>query len=274
MGEHLTRFKDSAMTVELLQASGVRVAYGVDATSMTETLPEDGKGPFDRIIFQFPQHPERRKIHKQRELLRVLFSNAEQLLTPHGEVIVSLCKGQGGTASESTARKATDTWQIQESAAAADFIMRSVQPCPVELLARLGYASTGFRVKGLAGVSINVYQDRSFNYEGSLTHVFCRDSIGATAVHPIEASHDISFWTSDSFSENEFKGILQQTVGPDVDLQLVLLDDYVSPDDGKSARTYRIATCTRTRAMTTAKWQNLCESVRHTMMQKAGHQNK
>merc|ERR1711879_931340 len=99
--------------------------------------------------------------------------------------------------------------------------------------AALGYESTGFRGKGLHGTTAEVYQDRAFNSDGSLTHVFCRDCIGATAAYPLEWTHDISFWTLESFCEEERLKITSEACGLQVESALVLLDQYVSPKDGK-----------------------------------------
>ena len=41
--------------------AGVQVLFGVDATDLAGSLPPEVRRPFDRIIFQFPQHKERNK---------------------------------------------------------------------------------------------------------------------------------------------------------------------------------------------------------------------
>ena len=113
------------------------VAHGVDATDLGNTLPQ-GCGPFDRVVFQFPQHPDRRKIHKHRELLRGFFASVDAVLACDGKVVVSLLKGQGGTLAEPP-RKASDTWAVQDAAAEAYLIMEHVTLCPVLELSAWGY---------------------------------------------------------------------------------------------------------------------------------------
>mmetsp|Transcript_2873 Transcript_2873/g.7259 ORF Transcript_2873/g.7259 Transcript_2873/m.7259 type:complete len:359 (+) Transcript_2873:60-1136(+) len=229
-----TNFASSSKRVQALREKGVRVFHGVDATNLAGTLLAPDAADFSTIIFQFPQHPDRRKINKHRELLRGFFASACAKLSANGKVVVSLCKGQGGTAAETVQKPAGDTWQVQDLAAESGMILVRAEPCPVDELTKLGYTCTGFRATG------TVHQEREFNLEGALTHVFCRDTLGLTAVHPIIQRHDISFWVLPSFQESVFKELVEEVCGPRISTSLTLLDEYVSPEDGRQARTYRI----------------------------------
>jgi len=253
--------QDVVERIARLRTQGIAVGLGVDAMNLADSLPADIQGTFDVVIFQFPQHPERRKIHLQRQLLRGFFASASTHLAPEGSIVVSLCRGQGGTPAEEVPRKGADTWQVQEAAAEVGFILQQVRPCPVQELEVLGYQSTGFRNRGLRETNANVVQDRGFNYKGSLTHVFCRETSTAFAAFPLERRHDISFWEPEDFSEEQLQQALSQGVGPGVDLELEMLDQYCK-EDGRRARTYRVRMSTIRRALTLPAFRKICEAVR------------
>jgi len=72
---------------------------------------------FDRIVWNFPQHPERKKIQFQRQLLHGFFQSAAPLLAPGGSVWLTLKGGQGGSGAEEVGfagRPPGTTWQCQE----------------------------------------------------------------------------------------------------------------------------------------------------------------
>lgn len=261
--------------VERLRALGVQMAYGVDATDLSGTLPAElRQEPFDVVAFHFPQHPERRKIDKQRELLRGFFQSVtteEPLLAKGtGRVVVSLCRGQGGTQAEEVQRKPSDTWQAQLMAVEAGLLLLSVGPCPVVALARLGYRSTGFRGRGLRSSNMEVRQDRSFNTEKGLVHIFGRACDGGVAVFPLEWQHDVSFWEPAAFREEDLESQLSALCDrKEVTLTLELLDQHTSPD-GRRARTYRLAMSTRSQAITQRAFRGHCEAVKRGLNAAAG----
>lgn len=77
----------------------------------------DLPGVYDRIVWNFPQHPERKKIQNQRALLLGFFASAAPLLAPGGSVWLTLKGGQGGSGAEEQAfagRPPGTTWQCQE----------------------------------------------------------------------------------------------------------------------------------------------------------------
>lgn len=84
-----------------------------------------------------------------------------EVLEEGGEVYVSLCRGQGGTPADRPRRKWHDSWQVVAMAACADLVLQEVVPFVAHSLS--DYSSTGFRS-----------QDKGFNTEGALTHIFVR----------------------------------------------------------------------------------------------------
>eukprot|EP00913_Durusdinium_trenchii_P022667 g21288.t1 len=270
--EHRERFQGSQARTQMLRDAGVQVIFGVDATDLS-TLPEEDLGidwekPFERVIFQFPQHPERNKIHLNRQLLRQSLQEASRLLTEDGQVLISLLQGQGGSPAEATQRRPKDTWQAQEMGLEAGLLLVGVSECPMEELLAMGYESTGFRgslldTHWMSLVHTHLMQqvqwlmsppdalakllpeERSFNVTGSLTHRFARLGPGVQSAFPTVRSHDISFWIQENFSEDLLlRTCAAVALGGELDVQpeLKLLDEYCSPMDGRRARTYRPAT--------------------------------
>nr|XP_033775012.1 ferredoxin-fold anticodon-binding domain-containing protein 1 isoform X2 [Geotrypetes seraphini] len=88
-------------------------------------------------------------------------SHAAEVLAEGGDIHVTLCKGQGGTAADQPMRDWHNSWQVVDMAAGAGFILSAVQPfCSKDFH---GYKCTGYRS-----------QEKPFHVEGALTHVFTK----------------------------------------------------------------------------------------------------
>lgn len=69
--------------------------------------------------------------------------SAVNILTPQGHVMVTLCKGQGGTPADRPQRAWPDSWQVVSMAANAGLILSEIHPFhPGDFP---GYFCTGFR---------------------------------------------------------------------------------------------------------------------------------
>ena len=143
-----------------LRKLGVCVLYGVDGTKL-EACPQLaalGK-KYSTIVFNFPHSGGKSNIKRNRQLLRDFFKSSVSILLPDGEVHVTLCRGQGGTPADATARGHHNSWQVVEMAAEAGLLLGRVEPftpssCP-------GYVPTGYRGK-----------EKGFMLSGALLHVF------------------------------------------------------------------------------------------------------
>ena len=71
-------------------------------------------------------------------------NSATQILEDRGQVLMTLCKGQGGTPADRPRRAWHDSWQVVAMAADADLILVKVVPFHVEEYRT--YSSTGFRL--------------------------------------------------------------------------------------------------------------------------------
>nr|XP_024215883.1 uncharacterized protein LOC106680244 isoform X1 [Halyomorpha halys] len=99
------------------------------------------------------------KIHLNRALLCNFFVSCSHILEADGEVLVTLCAGQGGTKFEGTNRRWDDTWQIVEQAAHGGFVLSHVDYFPHMLFKE--YHPVGYRGR-----------EQRFSVTSSVLHVF------------------------------------------------------------------------------------------------------
>lgn len=69
--------------------------------------------------------------------------SAVHVLKKHGQILMTLCKGQGGTPADQPMRAWHDSWQVVSMAANSGFILTKVLPFRAEDYTV--YTSTGFR---------------------------------------------------------------------------------------------------------------------------------
>ncbi|BFZ15873.1 hypothetical protein BsWGS_18913 [Bradybaena similaris] len=155
--ESIQHHKLAAENMSSLTEMGVRVFLETDACEL-HTHPVISQGCYQRVIFNFPL-AHRHDIRLNRALLADFFSSCSHILSDDGQVMVTLCKGQGGTPADQPMRCWHDSWQVQAMAASAGFILSHV--LPFEACQYPAYHSVGFR-----------FQDKSFSTDGALIHVF------------------------------------------------------------------------------------------------------
>ncbi|XP_052801283.1 ferredoxin-fold anticodon-binding domain-containing protein 1 homolog isoform X2 [Mya arenaria] len=152
------KHQDAARNMTWLQEHGASVMLNVDATSL-HTNSRLGAQAFSNIVFNFPHVGGKSNHKKNRKLLSDFFRSAVKVLEPEGRVLVTLCKGQGGTPADQPMRAWHDSWQVVSMAANSGFILTDVKPFIIEDYTT--YTSTGFRS-----------QDKGFHTNSALTHVF------------------------------------------------------------------------------------------------------
>ena len=155
--EKLNADRFTADNIKQLMDHSTMVLYCVDATSLQDVI-ELKNFKFNNIIFNFPHYGGKSNLKLNRQLLKNFFDSAVNFIAPRGRILVSLCRGQGGTLAD-IPKRYDDTWKIVEMASYSRLILSSVLPFCVDDYP--GYVSTGLRS-----------QLKSFMTAGGLTHEF------------------------------------------------------------------------------------------------------
>lgn len=246
----------------MLFFSGICVLFNVDARKLEE-CPSLESRTFDKIIFNFPHVGGKMRIERNRDLLKDFFVSAVRMIKEGGQVLVTLCNGQGGTPMDKPRRRWDDSWKIVEMAAHGNFILTRVEPFLWQSFR--DYVVTGYRSL-----------DKQFHTAGSLTHLFAKSEpptmhnltprqkintsqyaadnatwkdmtkniqdesdYGLKCIYPCTFAFDLTLSTDEDFNTAEFYRSLYNYAGSIVE-NVDLIDRYLSPVDGKTKRTYRI----------------------------------
>ena len=147
----------TADNIKQLVDHSAMVLYCVDATSLHE-VTELKNLKFNNIIFNFPHYGGKSNLKLNRQLLKDFFDSAVNFITTRGRILVSLCRGQGGTLAD-IPKRYDDTWKVVEMASYSGLILSNISPFCVSDYP--GYVSTGLRS-----------QLKSFITAGGLSHEF------------------------------------------------------------------------------------------------------
>lgn len=241
---------------------GICVLFDVDATKLEECLALRSK-LFNKIIFNFPHVGGKMRIEKNRELLKNFFVSSQKMIKENGQVLVTLCNGQGGTPMDNPKRRWDDSWKIVEMAAHGNFILTKIEPF-------LWQSFQDFVVTGYRSL------EKQFHTAGSLTHFFVKSEpptiyniipsnkldiskyninnitwkeitnnienksvYNVKCIYPCTFIFDLTLSTDMDFNTAEFYQSLYNYVGIIID-NIEFINYYLSPIDKKIKRTCRI----------------------------------
>ncbi|KAG5322780.1 MTG2 GTPase, partial [Pseudoatta argentina] len=161
--------------VDYLRSNGICILFDVDATKLEEYSSLKSRR-FDKIIFNFPHAGGKMRIERNRDLLKDFFGSSERMIKENGQILVTLCNGQGGTPMDEPRRRWDDSWKIVEMAAHGNFILTRIKPFLWQSFR--DYIVTGYRSL-----------DKQFYTAGSLTHFFTKGKL--PLMHNITPSNKI-----------------------------------------------------------------------------------
>jgi len=246
----------------MLFFSGICVLFNVDATKLEEYSLLRTK-LFDKVIFNFPHIGGKMRIEKNRDLLKDFFVSCEKILKDNGQVLVTLCNGQGGTPMDKPKRRWDDSWKIVEMAAHGNFIMTRVEPflwCYFQDYVVTGYRSlekqfhtTGslihFFVKReppaihniASNFKINISKSNLDNITWKEITMYVQSTLDCDVkcIYPCAFMFDLTLCSNVDFNITEFYLALYNYAGSIID-NIDFVDYYLSPIDKKIKRTYRI----------------------------------
>ncbi|KAH3888278.1 ferredoxin-fold anticodon-binding domain-containing protein 1-like [Dreissena polymorpha] len=175
--QSILKHHHAEVNMSWLTENGLHVKLNTDATQLhTDSAFQDAC--FDTIVFNFPHIGGKSNHKKNRKLLNDFFTSSSKLLAPEGKVLVTLCKGQGGTPADRPMRAWHDSWQVVSMAANASLVLKSIRPFSIEDYNT--YSSTGFRSL-----------DKGFHTDRALTHVFVRVNAVVVPTHIQDAVIDM-----------------------------------------------------------------------------------
>ncbi len=254
--EEALKCRQTTLNKEELLRRGATVLHSVDGTKLEHCVCLQDNGRYDRVIFNFPHTGGKSKIHKNRELLMNFLKSASLLTSPSGKIIVSLCKGQGGTPIDCQNRGFENSWKAVEMAAEAGLVLTEVEPFNKAVVP--SYTPTGYRGR-----------DKQFLLEDSLIHTFMWPEVAGNSLFPPKYQHDVSFWCSDSlpFDKSKFTDVVKQVTGNCVE-SMECLDKYQS--EGRVSYCYRLYYCSVNDVLSRTRARELQLELRHALIEQLG----
>ena len=114
--EVVTKNEETLRNIKSLnEFENVVVLHSVDATNLLRTFHDSIK--FRKVIFNFPHIGGKSNIRACRKLLEDSFRSISDVIDDDSDVLITLCRGQGGTPNDIHRNGYGNTWQVATQAA-------------------------------------------------------------------------------------------------------------------------------------------------------------
>mmetsp|Transcript_15331 Transcript_15331/g.29465 ORF Transcript_15331/g.29465 Transcript_15331/m.29465 type:complete len:418 (-) Transcript_15331:340-1593(-) len=244
--------------------SSTRIMHGIDGTVLHES-PLAGSR-FDCIAFMFPHCGKKGAIHLNRELMHKFFASARLLLSPQGQIEVTVAAGQGGTPADAQHRReSSDSWQLVDMAGDSSLLLTCAEPFNHEGWSERGYRTTGCW-RGLGRGT----RTQGFRSRGAVVHTFKAEGEGVECIFPSTYQRDVSVWadhwidsTYDSIRSTELIAAVANQVaahvGPlgDTVKSISLIEVWRRPADARCSVHLRITYCSAVFGLSQRKVNNI-----------------
>ena len=245
--------------ITFLKSRGCHVLAGVDAENLDSDPRLSGK-LFSKIIFMFPHVGGKMKINRNRKLLLNVISSCRKMIEDDGLIVITLCRGQGGTPGDTVQRSPSDHWRLVDMCHEADCILTGVETFPHKQFLdyhQVGYRGLykGFNVDGAVVHSIKKREPRIFHCIGHSTSsgkMECQDDFRDKSLYPPHHVHHLSFWLPPSFASiepNHIDNIMSKTGAGCVVTRCKTIQMYKDENSGKRSQTIEMEFCDLTRPL-------------------------
>ena len=256
--EEAVRIK--ADNMEYLRSRGCQILESVNAEHLEEDI-RVSQLRFARIIFMFPHVGGKMKINRNRRLLHNVLMSCRSLLLDTGTIVITLCRGQGGTPAETATRHVADTWKLVDTCHEADTVLTRVEEFPCDQV--MGYMSTGYRglskgfnVQGAMMHFIKKRQPRKFKVVTSLNDPAFQDHCTEDeepSLYPPVHTHHLSYWLPDHVdglddADDQVDNVIKLSGAKDVVVSWRRFSQY-QDEEGRKSETLEFQVCDKVRPL-------------------------